>query len=580
MLCCLRFPFRLIKACLITAMGGSLLAWAEPALEERGFPDIRAFTPRDYQGHNQIWTAQQGPDGIMYFGAKAEVITFDGIAWRKIPVPGSAFLRAMDIDAAGTVWVAGVDELGKLEPGADGRLEFVSLRPELPDGVTELGDIRRIFVMPDGVYFQGDAYLLRWQNAQFDVWPMFEPYVTLAIKWGNRLVVSGTNGWRIPTEPGEWEPFPGNQDVHAFTLATEILPAKQGGWWITATRHGLLHADGKSIESVTGVVADYLKQNRLYGATALPDGRLLLFTLGSGLIVTDPELNPLVNLGTDEGLPSGTVICATSTGNGVVWLGTEQGIVRLDFSAGITSFSDVNGLDPGGAEIVERINGRAFLATTTGAVSLTPGPDALSNPVFQPGFEIDDRLSVFYPLEDGSTLAGGLMRMWRIAPGGEVTSLHSPSNIGQTLVHPSFPDHVFSLHLTGIALWRRDGTKWTNHRSLAAPRGEFQSLVVDDAGDLWLGSATGSVWRLPYSEIEPGTNLWDSPDPAPIAYGSSHGLPPRGERMRIRCIDGDPLFMTPYGFFRYDRAGDRFEPEPRYGANFVNGTWSDRKSVV
>lgn len=561
---------------LLTAATIATGAQGEPvSLEARGFPDIRAFTPRDYQGHNQIWTAEQGPDGVMYFGANAEVITFDGITWRRVPVPGSAFVRAMDIDAAGTVWVAGVGELGRLEPDGDNQLTFVSLKPHLPPDVADLGDFRRIFVMPDGIYFQSDAYLLRWNDEQFDVWPMHETYAVLSERWQDRILVSREQGWQLASKtPGEWESLPANQDIDPFTLLTDLVPAAQGGWWAAASRHGLLHFDGDRITAAEGETAEFLEANRLFGATALEDGRLLFYMLGQGVLITDPKLNPLVHLTPDEGLPTGTIICATPTDNGIVWLGTEQGIVRLDLSPGIGRFSAANGLDPSGAETVHTLEGGPVFATSGGAVALQPGATPWSNPVFAPRFEIDDRLNTFMPLAEGGILAGGLQRMWWVNAAGEVLPLHSPTNISSILIHPRFPNHVFALHLTGIAIWRRDGDDWTRHRSLEAPRGEFQSMAIDARGDLWFGSSNGNAWRIPYGELPAGADIFELPDPTPIAYDESHGLPPSGERIQVKCIDDRLLFTTSYGLFRYDETTNRFSPETYYGERFADGTWS------
>ena len=98
------FPSRLIATLLATSLGAWLIA-AEPPfpLEARGFPDIRSYLPREYGSHNQVWTACEAPDGVMYFGTNSEIVSFDGLTWRKTAVPGGAFMRAMDIDAEGTV---------------------------------------------------------------------------------------------------------------------------------------------------------------------------------------------------------------------------------------------------------------------------------------------------------------------------------------------------------------------------------------------------------------------------------------------------------------------------------------------
>lgn len=575
-----RFPLRLIV--LLMASGVSISMGQTPSttgLEARGFPDIQAYLPRDYGGHNQVWTACQAPNGIMYFGLNSEVLSFDGLTWRKFAVPGGAFMRAMDIDDAGTVWVGGVDEVGRLKRDPRGRLKFESLRSQLPDSIKKLGDLRRIHAMPDGVYFQTDAYLLRWCEEQFDVWEMNEPYVTLAVAWEDRLIVSREKGWMMPTEVGQWEPFPGEPDPDLAMLLSQMVPDGRGGWWAAAGRDGLHHYDGTTLSPVEGPTAEFLQQSRLFGVSRMPDGRLLFPTIGRGLLITDADLNPLVHLTAETGLPSNTVINVSPISENAVWIGTEQGTARLDLSSGFSRFSPLNGLENNGANHVIRIDGRPVFATTHGALSLEPGSDHVANPTFETTHEINDKLNTFYPLKDGGMLVGGMRSMWWIDRDQTVHKLHSPSNITAILEHPRFPDHVLALHLTGIALWRRDGDGWSDYRPIEGPRGEFQTMSVDAAGDIWFGSSNAGVGRLVYSDFEPGAAIWQLADPAVAFYDEADGLPPTRNRTTVRNIEGEPLFMTSFGIYRFDRTSNRFKSETRYGDKFADGTWSVHRAV-
>ena len=187
-----RPPIHLLIACLVLGAAGGVTraqdeTAAEPSppvaprsavpLEERGYPAIRTYLPRDYSGHNQIWCVAEARNGLLYFGAHSEVIEFDGITWRAIPVPGAAFIRAVTIDDDERIWTAGVNEFGELRPDESGRLNFFSLRPQLPADIEQIGDVRTIHAMADGIYFQSDNYLLRWNGEQLQIWPMHERYV-------------------------------------------------------------------------------------------------------------------------------------------------------------------------------------------------------------------------------------------------------------------------------------------------------------------------------------------------------------------------------------------------------------------
>ena len=132
----LRFSLSLLAAALLPL--AAPLARAAALAGEHGLPSLRVFSQRDYKGHDQVWASVPGPAGTMFFGNYDNVLEFDGLAWRSIPVPNGVFIRALAKDSSGTIWVAGVNELGRLVPGADGRLRFDSLRTLVP---SELGDL-------------------------------------------------------------------------------------------------------------------------------------------------------------------------------------------------------------------------------------------------------------------------------------------------------------------------------------------------------------------------------------------------------------------------------------------------------
>ncbi|MCC5024465.1 MAG: hypothetical protein J6386_17490 [Candidatus Synoicihabitans palmerolidicus] len=190
------------------AVAESPAIFASIPLEERGFPAVRSFIPRDYRGHNQIWAIVEGPDGLMYFAAHSEVMEFDGITWRKIPIPGGAFIRALKIDDDNVLWTGGVNDFGRIRPDANGQLTFESLRLHLPAHISEIGDIRTINLMPDGVYFQTHAYLLRWAHEALSIWEMQEDVVCLAHPGQDRLIVCRGDRWQIPIANGAWEDVP------------------------------------------------------------------------------------------------------------------------------------------------------------------------------------------------------------------------------------------------------------------------------------------------------------------------------------------------------------------------------------
>ena len=52
-----------------------------------GAPFIQQYLPKDYEGSAQNWCITQDKRGVMYVGNTGGLMEFDGVNWRKYPVP-------------------------------------------------------------------------------------------------------------------------------------------------------------------------------------------------------------------------------------------------------------------------------------------------------------------------------------------------------------------------------------------------------------------------------------------------------------------------------------------------------------
>ena len=93
---------------------------------------------------------------------------YDGVGWRTIGSP--VFINALAMDSAGKIWVGGIGTFGYLEPDATGTLHFVSLLDRIPQQQRTVGYVRRSVVTPQGVFFQADTRLFRWDGTRMHVW--------------------------------------------------------------------------------------------------------------------------------------------------------------------------------------------------------------------------------------------------------------------------------------------------------------------------------------------------------------------------------------------------------------------------
>ncbi len=524
----------------------------EPA-REVGAPLLRSFAPRAYRGHEQVWCGVESTNGTMVFGNHHRVLEYDGLTWRHIDIPGGSYMRAMARDAAGTIWVAGTNELGRLVPGADGRLRFDSLRALVPSELGDLGAIWCVYALADGVWFQSNIAALRWNGTTFDVWRMDDRKVVLSFPWRDSLLVARDQGWFLTRPGGQWEPI-------GDTKTGEFLPRgfhtlADGTVLMLSGSQGFKRFDGTTLHPYPTPIDEWLKTKKAYSLKVLADGRLLITSLQGGAVITPPDFSSEVWLDEVAGLPTMSVIRGVEDRFGALWLTTDRGITRVDLASPFTVFNRTMGLGSDGAESLERVNGRITSASGRGSLVLELPEKRPGHAVFVQRSDAVDKFTFYLRLDDG-ILAGGITGLFWIAQ-GRIESIKSPSNIREIIPSRRYPGRYYATHLGGLTSWRREGNTWKHEGEWPGIKGEVRGLHENPDGSLWISTPTSGL-LLVHPAADPG-------QPATTRlFADTEGIPVGKERVFMIVVGGTPLFSTAAGIFRFDSATQRFALEPRY----------------
>jgi signal transduction histidine kinase/ligand-binding sensor domain-containing protein/DNA-binding response OmpR family regulator len=205
-----------------------------------------------------------------------------------------------------------------------------------------------------------------------------------------------------------------------------------------------------------------------------------------------------------DGLPSSTVYCICEAPDGLVWIGTGDGIARYD-GTNFVSFTRKDGLAPRGVRAIHadtegvvwigslqgeatgmsRFDGKTFINFTTR--DGLPHPDVAS----------------FAPALDGAlwvgTMGGGLG--W-YDPGNTFASLTSRDGLEDNNIQCIYRDGDGTMWF-GTGWYEAngnvahfDGQSATNFSgALGIPKTEFMSVLRDAAGALWFATYTNGVYR-------------------------------------------------------------------------------------
>lgn len=343
---------------------GASFGFAQPPATEAGSLLIKSYSNNEIGIDAQTWATAQSSDGVLNFGAD-RLVRFDGARWRTFPIPNAIGLRSLAPAADGRLWAAALNEIGWFDRQADGEFLYHSLMMELPPQSRALGDVWNVFSEGSGAVFIADNEVIRWDGQAMRSW---------SFPGKNRLTGMLADGaiyfHHMPT------------GLYALRAAGPelIIPAtslgKVGIMWLESSADGLLlatssglfrYADGK-LNPFAPAVAELFAfaKNVLSCAVRLPDGRLALGTLQSGIVLVRPDGSIDRILSEGDGLPTRMIFSLFLDRENSLWVSSNSGVFSVATSSPTTIFDQRRGLPAQTIFQIARHDGSLFLSGENG----------------------------------------------------------------------------------------------------------------------------------------------------------------------------------------------------------------------
>ncbi|MCC6416161.1 MAG: histidine kinase [Opitutaceae bacterium] len=367
------FRFGLAVAC-----GLALPTHGQPAeVNELGHPAYREFSPgADKIGYlNQAVT--QDSDGFVYLASSILLRFYDGTEWRPIAMPTESagprkFARAAD----GTIYVGGAGVIGWLRRTGTA-VEFISLADQLPP--TALGDdeIHDVLAAGSAVYFADEEKILRWEDGKFTVIPCRAPPHSRAT---HLHAVDGTVYVTSPGRPlcrivdDRLEPVTDDPVLRDNEIVL-MEPGPDGALRLLTARRGFFQLTDGHVAVWPLAANRWLTGKGILRVTRMRDGELAVIfdaPSGSGGMRFDAAGRYVGPIDETLGLWLRTFRDVFCDREGGLWLGTTEGLFRLDWPSAVTVFNATNGLGAGTVTGVERREGVLYATTAAGMFQLRP----------------------------------------------------------------------------------------------------------------------------------------------------------------------------------------------------------------
>ncbi len=546
-----RVPFRFgfkVCGCLF-----ALLTSLPAAPTELGRPIIENHSPRDYEGHNQVFNGVQGADGLMYFVNGDQVLRFDGERWDRAKVD-TPFVRGILRAPDGTIYVSAIDEFGRLENLPDGSFRFASLVDRLPTALQPPGPAWIMVPHQDAIYFSVPGHVIKWQDESFAV--IDTPYAErhLLIPIGDDLFEHVPGQGIYVLNGNVFEPVPAPPELVNTTTflvvdrpdALPLVGVDDGQFRSWNPRTGETEIWHHQAE-------DLLNREGLFGGRSLRSGNLFLTTRSATVILLSPDGEIQRVVGADAGLDPAQVYGMREDEHGGIWLGSSKGVYRMELESPITMFDRLNGRTRGEFFDTFRLHDRLYTFTVEGLYRLEPGDLRAGRNARWARLDTEPNMfwaatttpeAVFISTDYGLRVFDGET----LQPIG---GLNEP--VVTCSVDPESPDRLFvGLH-TGLRQLVREGGRWQDGGAIGPGGYEARYIHIGADGVMWVGAPGRGFYRL---ERPAPDRPWT--DATATVYFRDHGLPANQTISEIIPSPTGPLFLTDQGVFRYQPDEDAF----------------------
>lgn len=556
--------------------------WLLPGVEERrdeklakntGFRFFKNYRPEDYGLNPQNYCILQDKWGVIYLGNNAGLLTFDGISWDSIDVPGRT-VRSMAVDKTGTIFIGGNSKIGLLEREIDGSLRYASLLSYIDESKQDFGNVWKTHATEEGIYFYTAQYLFRWnpRQKQMDVWhPEPGCRFNAAFNCDGKFFVHQRGVGLMQVDNNSLNLIPGNETFASVKIYM-MAPCDNQKLLIGTRANGFFLYDWKETKPFPTEADVYLKKNQLYHGIKLTSspGQFALATNRGGLVIIDSKGTLKQIFNTDSGLLVNNMNSVFEDFQGNLWLSLVKGISKIEYVSPFSIYDERSNLRELVLSVVKH-HGELYTGTTSGLYFLeSPFSHSfkhVSGITTNCWSLLSTGDSVLAATTHGVFQVDGKNKSIKVVLDTYSNYLH-PSTRNSNRIWVGSRSGLFSIYLSS-----RNGnqTQWVLESRVEDITDDIITIVEDENGNLWLGTLTEGVLKvdLPIDGKGKAPIKTGSLTPKVTRYDTLHGI--LSKEVHVFTAAGHVMFATRNGIFRFNDQTGEFTPDDTLGKEFAGG---------
>lgn len=296
-------------------------------------PQIVNYNSEDYLAGIQNWDITQDKNGLLYFGNKEGLLTFNGKYWNRYSLPNLTGIRSVKVDSQNRIYVGGEDEFGYFSPEKSGTLKYNSLIYLIPLKERKMAHVFNIAINNDEVFFRSLASIVHYKQGAVH---LYKPDIQWDFLGGaNDKVYAQSKGRGILLfKNGIWKPI-GDGEVLKGIAITSVCSYNKDTVLFSTLKDGLFLLAGEKLLKMSTSIDNDLAADRLFNVTKVNADWIALGTASSGLIIIDKNGNVVQRYSSSEGLQNNNIRAAFIDHNGSMWLSLDDGIDMVAINSAI-----------------------------------------------------------------------------------------------------------------------------------------------------------------------------------------------------------------------------------------------------
>lgn len=517
---------------------------------------LRNYSEKEYGADPQNWSIIQDEAGFIYVG-NTNVSRYDGVAWSNYQIEGSQYIRSMDVDGKGRVYLGTNSDFGYLVPGPKGSLVFKSLAGLLDSlEIENLTEIWRTHCIKDKVYFQSFNRVYVFSDGKIETINGGDEGFFLSSKVHDKIYIQHRAKGLMLIENSKLKSIAGGIQF-ANTKIAAVLPlgekgsnkvliaTKENGLYVSGGNPLIQKDDTLFAARLVTNIEDEITSAGIYNGVRIDANRFVFGTISSGAYIIDRKGNLVKHFDVNSGLPNDRVLSSFADNQGDIWLGLDKGITHIEFSEPVTFLHDEKN-SMGVVEGLASFKNVLLAATSKGLFSCT------NNGSFLPVESINSLNTQGWNLFVGKNregkelcLAATGLGIFQLSVDNDIveTKLILETN-ANTINQSRTNKNIFYIGTkTGLIELEQTGNTWNSFPPVINIQKEIKVIEEDKNGNIWLGTFNNGIIKL----TKQG-NSWIKQN-----FGAGDGLP--GDLSNFPLLINDSLaFATEEGLFFYKDA--------------------------